>query len=94
MTQDDAHLFCRRDQMHDELTRTLEFVLDMLRAFGLDDFYLELSTRPEGKAVGTDEEWAEAEATLRERRHRRGPRARRRPGRRRVLRSEDLGPGA
>jgi len=66
MTQDDAHLFCRRDQMRVELTRTLSFVLDLLRAFGLQDFYLELSTRPEGKAVGTVEEWAEAEDTLRE----------------------------
>jgi len=65
LTMDDAHLLCRRDQMNDELTRTLEFVLDMLRAFGLKDFYLELSTRPEGKAVGSDEEWSEAEATLR-----------------------------
>jgi len=65
LTMDDAHLLCRRDQMHDELARTLAFVLDMLRAFGLVDFQLELSTRPEGKAVGTDEEWAEAEATLR-----------------------------
>ncbi|HUD70022.1 MAG TPA: threonine--tRNA ligase [Acidimicrobiales bacterium] len=64
MTMDDAHLLCRRDQMHGELTRTLEFVLDMLRAFGLSEFYLELSTRPEGKAVGTDEEWQEAESTL------------------------------
>jgi threonyl-tRNA synthetase len=66
MTQDDAHLFCRRDQMRVELTRTLSFVLDLLRAFGLQDFYLELSTRPEGKAVGTIEEWTEAEDTLRE----------------------------
>jgi threonyl-tRNA synthetase len=66
MTQDDAHLLCRRDQMRDELTSTLGFVLDMLRAFGLADFYLELSTKPEGKAVGSDEEWDEATATLRE----------------------------
>ncbi len=66
MTQDDAHLLCRRDQMTAELTRTLAFVLDMLRAFGLHDFYLELSTKPEGKGVGTDEEWAEAEAALAE----------------------------
>jgi threonyl-tRNA synthetase len=65
LTMDDAHLLCRRDQMQSELTRTLEFVLDMLRAFGLQEFYLELSTRPEGKAVGTDEEWAEAIDTLR-----------------------------
>jgi threonyl-tRNA synthetase len=64
MTMDDAHIFCTRDQMAEELTRTLQFVLDLLRDFGLNDFYLELSTRPPGKAVGTDEEWDEAEATL------------------------------
>ena len=64
MTQDDAHIFCTREQMGVELTRTLNFVLDLLRDFGLNDFYLELSTRPPGKAVGTDEEWAEAEAAL------------------------------
>jgi threonyl-tRNA synthetase len=66
MTQDDAHLYCRRDQMHAELSRTLDFVLDLLRSFGLEDFYLELSTRPEHKAVGSIDEWVEAEATLRE----------------------------
>jgi len=66
MTQDDAHLYCRRDQMHDELQRTLDFVLGLLRDFGLTDFYLELSTRPEGKAVGSIDEWVEAEATLHE----------------------------
>ena len=64
MTQDDAHIFCTREQMSDELTSLLNFVLNLLRDFGLNDFYLELSTRPEGKAVGSDEEWAEAEATL------------------------------
>ena len=64
MTQDDSHIFCTREQMNDELTSLLEFVLDLLREFGLNDFYLELSTRPPAKAVGTDEEWAEAEATL------------------------------
>jgi threonyl-tRNA synthetase len=64
MTQDDAHIFCTREQMSDELTSLLTFVLDLLRDFGLNEFYLELSTRPEGKAVGSDEEWAEAEATL------------------------------
>jgi len=50
--------------MRDELVSLLTFVLDLLRDFGLNDFYLELSTRPDGKAVGTDEEWAEAESTL------------------------------
>src|SRR6202012_2473436 len=64
MTQDDAHIFCTREQMAEELTRTLNFVLDLLRDFGLADFYLELSTRPPGKAVGSDEEWDEAESIL------------------------------
>ena len=66
LTQDDAHIFCTRDQMRDELERLLTFVLDLLRDFGLNDFYLELSTRPAEKAVGSDEDWAEAEATLAE----------------------------
>jgi threonyl-tRNA synthetase len=66
MTQDDAHIFCTREQMAQELGDLLTFVLGLLRDFGLNDFYLELSTRPEVKAVGTDEEWSEAEATLAE----------------------------
>ena len=53
MTQDDAHIFCTREQMAAELVALLHFVLDLLRDFGLDDFYLELSTKPEGKAVGS-----------------------------------------
>ncbi len=65
MTQDDAHLFCTKDQMADELTSTLHFVLDLLRDYGLDDFYLELSTRPPTKAVGSEDEWAEATEALR-----------------------------
>jgi len=65
MTQDDAHIFCTRDQMAGELHTTLTFVLSLLRDFGLEDFYLELSTRPEGKAVGTVEEWDEATEALR-----------------------------
>jgi threonyl-tRNA synthetase len=65
MTQDDAHIFCTREQMAEELHTTLTFVLSLLRDFGLDEFFLELSTRPEGKAVGTPEEWAEATETLR-----------------------------
>ncbi len=65
MTQDDAHIFCARDQMGGELQRTMTFVLSLLRDFGLEDFYLELSTRPEDKAVGSPEEWEEATATLR-----------------------------
>jgi threonyl-tRNA synthetase len=65
MTQDDAHIFCTREQMVDELRSLLTFVLDLLRDYGLDDFYLELSTRPEGKAVGSEGEWAEATEALR-----------------------------
>jgi threonyl-tRNA synthetase len=65
MTQDDAHIFCTREQMAGELHTTLTFVLSLLRDFGLEEFYLELSTRPEGKAVGTMEEWDEATEMLR-----------------------------
>ena len=65
MTQDDAHIFTSKEQMGEELASLLTFVLDLLRDYGLDDFFLELSTRPEGKAVGTDEEWEEATDALR-----------------------------
>ena len=65
MTQDDAHIFCTPEQMPGELRSTLEFVLGLLRDYGLDDFYIELSTRPEGKADGTDEEWSVATEVLR-----------------------------
>ena len=65
MTQDDAHIFTTKEQMGDELESILVFVLDLLRDYGLDDFYLELSTKPDDKAVGTDEEWDEATETLR-----------------------------
>jgi len=66
MTQDDAHIFCTKEQMPGELSSLLDFVLDMLRDFGLTDFYLELSTKPPGKAFGADQEWEEATETLRE----------------------------
>jgi threonyl-tRNA synthetase len=65
MTQDDAHIFCAREQVVDELAGALTFVLDLLRDYGLADFYLELSTKPPGKAVGTDEEWTTATEALR-----------------------------
>ena len=65
-TQDDAHIYCTRDQMADELDSLLTFVLDLLRDYGLNDFYLELSTRDPEKSVGTDEAWAEATETLRQ----------------------------
>ena len=66
MTQDDAHLFVTPDQMETELKKVLKFVLDLLRDYGLNDFYLELSTRdPENKKfVGSDEIWETATATL------------------------------
>jgi threonyl-tRNA synthetase len=65
MTQDDAHIFCTREDMRGELVRTLHFVLDLLRDFGLNEFYLELSTKPPGKGVGSDEDWAVATEALR-----------------------------
>jgi len=65
-TQDDAHIYCTVEQMPGELDRLLTFVLDLLRDYGLDDFYLELSTRNPEKSVGTEAEWAEATQALRE----------------------------
>ena len=64
-TQDDAHIYCTKEQMGDELDRLLTFVLKLLRDYGLEDFYLELSTRDPIKSVGTDEEWSEATEALR-----------------------------
>ncbi|WP_344682356.1 threonine--tRNA ligase [Saccharopolyspora taberi] len=66
MTQDDAHIYCTPDQLQDELKSLLDFVLNLLRDFGLDDFYLELSTRNEEKYVGDDESWQIATEALRE----------------------------
>ena len=65
-TQDDAHIYCSREQMADELTKLLTFVLDLLRDYGLDDFYLELSTRNPEKAVGDEATWEAATETLRQ----------------------------
>ncbi|HEX7246970.1 MAG TPA: threonine--tRNA ligase [Actinomycetota bacterium] len=65
LTMDDAHIFTTHDQLGDELRSVLTFVLDLLRDYGLDEFYMELSTRPEGKAIGTVEEWNEATEALR-----------------------------
>ena len=66
MTQDDAHIYCTREQLRDELTSLLQFVLDLLADYGLDDYYLELSTKDPDKYVGSDEVWDEATETLRE----------------------------
>ncbi|MFG3226269.1 threonine--tRNA ligase [Kitasatospora sp. NPDC048194] len=63
-TQDDAHIYCTREQMAEELDSTLTFVLNLLRDYGLTDFYLELSTKDPEKFVGTDEAWEEATAVL------------------------------
>jgi threonyl-tRNA synthetase len=65
MTQDDAHIYCTHEQMQDELKSLLGFVLDLLKDFGLDDFYLELSTRNLEKYVGDIAEWDEATEALR-----------------------------
>ncbi|RUP87048.1 threonine--tRNA ligase [Dermabacter sp. HSID17554] len=65
-TQDDAHIYCTREQMRDELTTLLTFVLDLLKDYGLDDFYLELSTKNPEKFVGSDDVWEEATRTLEE----------------------------
>jgi threonyl-tRNA synthetase len=63
-TQDDAHIFCRPDQMPEEIDRTLAFCLAILKAFGFKDFKLYLATRPE-KSVGAEERWAAATEALR-----------------------------
>ncbi|MFM8254900.1 MAG: threonine--tRNA ligase [Actinomycetota bacterium] len=65
-TQDDAHIYCTPEQMPDELDNLLTFVLNLLRDYGLNDFYLELSTRNDEKYVGEDHDWAVATERLRE----------------------------
>ncbi|MGC5053057.1 threonine--tRNA ligase [Micromonospora sp. DT48] len=66
LTQDDSHIYCTREQMPGELTTLLSFVLDLLRDYGLDDFYLELSTRDDSpKFIGSDADWEEATEALR-----------------------------
>jgi threonyl-tRNA synthetase len=64
-TQDDAHIYCTKEQMPGELDSLLTFVLNLLRDYGLEDFYLELSTRNPDKSVGEDSDWAEATEALR-----------------------------
>ena len=66
MTQDDSHSYVTKEQAPEEVKHLLSFVLSLLRDFGLDDFYLELSTRDEDsdKFIGSDEQWAEATAVL------------------------------
>ena len=64
-TQDDAHIYCTKEQMVGELDSLLTFVLNLLRDYGLNEFYLELSTKNEEKFVGEDADWAEATEALR-----------------------------
>ena len=66
LTQDDAHIYVTDEQVKDEIKRQLEFVFATLRAYGLNDFYLELSTRDPEKSVGSDEQWEIATETLRQ----------------------------
>jgi len=65
-TQDDSHIFCTREQLADEITSLLDFVLSVLRAFGFEDFTFNLSTKNPDKYVGSDEIWEEATNALRE----------------------------
>ncbi|GAA4193329.1 threonine--tRNA ligase [Gryllotalpicola kribbensis] len=66
LTQDDAHIYVTDEQVKDEIKSQLDFVFETLRGYGLNDFYLELSTRDPEKSVGTDEQWEIATETLRE----------------------------
>ncbi|KAB2341061.1 threonine--tRNA ligase [Actinomadura rudentiformis] len=67
MTQDDAHIYCTKEQMGDEIKSLLSFVLGLLRDYGLNEFYLELSTRDESeKFIGEDADWEEATAALKQ----------------------------
>lgn len=63
-TQDDAHIYCTEDQLEDELTSVLEFIISLLQDYGLDDFYLELSTKDPEKYIGDDEIWERSTAIL------------------------------
>ena len=65
-TQDDAHIYCTKEQMADELDSLLTFVLNLLRDYGLTDFYLELSTRNPEKSVGDEKDWESATEALRQ----------------------------
>ncbi|MDD5136775.1 MAG: threonine--tRNA ligase [Candidatus Omnitrophica bacterium] len=62
-TQDDAHIFCLREQVEDEIIKVINFVIDTLNVFGFEDFSVEVSTRPE-KSIGNDKDWEAAERAL------------------------------
>ena len=63
-TQDDAHIYCTEEQLEDELTSVLEFIISLLQDYGLDDFYLELSTKDPNKYIGDDEIWERSTTIL------------------------------
>jgi threonyl-tRNA synthetase len=63
-TQDDAHIFCRRDQLKSEIVQVLNFVLFILRTFGFAEYEVYLSTKPQAGVVGTDEAWQESTEAL------------------------------
>lgn len=63
-TQDDAHIYCTEEQLENELRKVLDFIISLLRDYGLDDFYLELSTKDPAKFVGTDEIWERSTSIL------------------------------
>lgn len=71
-TQDDSHIFCTEEQLSDEITSLMDFVMSVLRRFGFNDFEFRLSTRNVEKSVGSDEIWAKATAALQEALHRHG----------------------
>lgn len=63
-TQDDSHIYCTPEQLEDELTKVLDFIISLLKDYGLDDFYLELSTKDPNKYVGSDEIWERSTSIL------------------------------
>ena len=94
MTQDDAHIFCTKEQMDAELESLLTFVLDLLRDYGLTDFYLELSTAPRAQGGRHRRRVGRSDGSAPRRGGEDGPRPRHGRRRRRVLRPQDLGAGA
>lgn len=63
-TQDDAHIYCTEEQLEEELTSVLEFIISLLQDYGLDDFYLELSTKDPKKYIGDDDIWERSTSIL------------------------------
>ncbi|QPK78248.1 threonine--tRNA ligase [Corynebacterium lizhenjunii] len=63
-TQDDSHIYCTPEQLEEELTKVLDFIISLLKDYGLNDFYLELSTKDPNKYVGSDEIWERSTQTL------------------------------